>query len=118
MKKNQKIGIIVAVSVILGSLFLITFLINHSFSLQSENKPSISNLKINYDDLSSLNPIIIGAHDAPTTIIFFNDYQCQECKTWYMNEYKKIAERLIESKKTNMIFVDSLSLENNSQIEY
>lgn len=114
MKKSRKIGLIVMPVAILGALFLISYLFDHALSFQSENDPDTSSLETNTDVLSSLNPTIAGAFDAPVTIIAFNDYQCQGCKTWYMNEYPKIIENLIESKKANMVFVDAIPLGNDS----
>lgn len=114
MKKSRKIGLIVMTVAILGALFLISYLFDHTLSFQSENDPDTSSLETNMDVLSSLNPTIVGAFDASVTIIAFNDYQCQGCKTWYMNEYPKIIENLIESKKANMVFVDAIPLGNDS----
>lgn len=99
---------------ILGTMFLISYLFDHNLSFQSENDPDVLSLETNRDVLSSLNPPTVGAFDAPVTIIAFNDYQCQGCKTWYTNEYPKIVKNLIESKKANLVFVDTVPLGNDS----
>jgi protein-disulfide isomerase len=95
-------------------MFLISYLFGHTLSFQTENDPNTTSLETNRDILSSLNSPIVGAFDAPVTIIAFNDYQCQGCKTWYINEYQKIVKNLIEPKKANLIFVDAIPLGNDS----
>ncbi len=61
-----------------------------------------------------MNLPIVGFSDATVTIIAFNDYQCRDCKTWYNEEYQEISENLIETRKASIIFLDSISLGNDS----
>ena len=77
-----------------------------------ENKPD-ETLTDNTDILS-LNLPVIGFSDATVTIMVFNDYQCKDCKTWYDKEYMEISKNLIETQKTNMVFLDSISLGDDS----
>lgn len=112
MKTSRKIGLIVMSIVLLGIIFFILLQTTNMLSLQPENEPDEIFTETN--DFLSLNLPIIGYSDAPVTIIAFNDYQCKVCKTWYDNEYHEISKNLIETKKANIIFLDSISLGNDS----
>lgn len=109
MKTSQKIGLIVMPIAILGIMFFVSLQFQHAVSVESENKSD--EIPINNSDIvSSLNLPVVGFSDAPVTIIAFNDYQCKDCKTWYDNEYSEISKTLIETGKTNIVFLDSLSV--------
>jgi len=112
MKTSRKIGFIVLPIVMLGIVLFISLQTTNILSFQSENELDYISSETN--DFLSLNLPIIGYSDAPVTIIAFNDYQCKDCKTWYDKEYSEISKNLIETKKANIIFLDSLSLGNDS----
>ncbi|MBN4046058.1 DsbA family protein [Nitrosarchaeum koreense] len=112
MKTSRKIGFIVLPIVILGIVLFISLQTTNILSFQSENELDYISSETN--DFLSLNLPIIGYSDAPVTIIAFNDYQCKDCKTWYDKEYSEISKNLIETKKANIIFLDSISLGNDS----
>jgi len=112
MKTSRKIGFIVLSIVILGIALFISLQTTNILSFQSENELDETSSETN--DFLSLNLPIIGYSDAPVTIIAFNDYQCKSCKTWYDKEYSEISKNLIETKKANIIFLDSISLGNDS----
>jgi protein-disulfide isomerase len=112
MKTSRKIGLIVIPITILGIIFFISLQPSNTFSFQPENELDEISSEIN--DFLSLNLPTIGNADAPVTIIAFNDYQCKDCKTWYDKEYSEISKNLIETKKANIVFLDSLSLGNDS----
>ncbi len=109
MKSSHKIGLIVTPIVILGIIFFVSLQSQNNISFQSENK--FDEISMDPSDIpSSLNLPVVGFSDAPVTIIAFNDYQCKDCKTWYDNEYSEISKNLIETKKTNIVFLDSISV--------
>jgi protein-disulfide isomerase len=112
MKKGQKIGLIVIPIVILGAISLTSFQFEDMLSLQPENE--LDEISIESNDILSLNLPVIGFPDVPVTIIVFNDYQCRDCKTWYENEFQEISKNLIETQKANIVFLDSISLGNDS----
>ena len=113
MKKSRKIGLIVIIPVaILGAMFLSLDLFENSTPLQSENR--LDEVSSDMEDILSLDLPVVGFSDAPVIIIAFNDYQCQGCKTWYEKEFPKISKSLIETQKANIVFLDSISLGNDS----
>jgi len=141
MKKSNKIGLIVIPIAILGGISLASFLSEDTLSFQPENEldeismePTDTIAPFQIDDIlsfqfenerdeilvehtnaiDSLDLPIIGFSDAPVTIIAFNDYQCRDCKTWYDGEYPEISKNLIETQKANIVFLDSISLGNDS----
>lgn len=111
MKKSRKFFLIV---------FPIVILIGISLSLPSFQDNNFIESKIisekftteDFDALSS--SMVVGSSDASVTILAFNDYQCVSCKYWYENEYPKISKDLIETKKSNIIFLDSPPEGNDS----
>lgn len=112
MKNSVKISLIVIPIVILGVISLTLFQSENIISFQPENE--LDNIAIDAVDILSLNLPIVGFSDVSVTIIAFNDYQCRDCKTWYNEEYREISENLIDTRKTNIIFLDSISLGNDS----
>ncbi|KAF6246260.1 protein-disulfide isomerase [Nitrosopumilus sp. b3] len=114
MKKTTKVGLTVIPIAILIAMFLILFPFEYSISFTSESEPDKISIETNLDILSSTTSPVIGFPDALVTIIAFNDYQCQNCKLWYENDYPEISKTLIETQKANIVFVDSLPLGSNS----
>jgi len=112
MKTSRKITLIVIPLAILGIMLIVSFQSQHTISLQPESESDKISSETN--DFLSLNLPFIGDSDAPVTIIAFNDYQCRDCKTWYDKEYSEISKNLIETKKANIVFLDSISLGNDS----
>ena len=136
MKKNNKIGLIVIPIVVLGGISFALFQFEDTLSFQPENElddislehsdtstpfqlDDILSFDREYDEIlvehtNTLDLPVIGFSDAPVTIIAFNDYQCMACKSWYDNEYPEISKNLIETKKANIVFLDSIPLGNDS----
>ncbi len=141
MKKSNKIGLIVIPIAILGGISFALFQSEDTLSFQFENErdeismeptDTLSSFQIDdilsfqfenerdeisvehTNNISSLGLPIIGFSDASVTIIAFNDYQCRDCKTWFDNEYPEISKNLIETQKANIVFMDSISLGNDS----
>ena len=143
MKKSNKIGLIVIPIAILGGISFALFQFEDALTLQPKNEldeisieptdtltPFQINDLLSFDfeierdeilvehtnAIDSLDLPIIGFSDASVTIIAFNDYQCMACKTWYDEEYPEISKNLIETQKANIVFLDSISLGNDSVI--
>ena len=80
-----------------------------SVSSGSESEP----LKIGGVDLSQASPVF-GEEDASVTIIEFGDYQCPNCKKWFLNTKPDIVTNYIETGKANLYFVDLAFLGDDS----
>ena len=63
---------------------------------------------------TSMGSPVLGSPDAPITIIEFGDYQCPNCKKWFLDSKPKIVSNLIDTGKTNLIFVDIAFLGKDS----
>jgi len=63
---------------------------------------------------TSMGSPVLGSPDASVTIIEFGDYQCSNCKKWYLDTKPKIVSNLIDTGKTNLIFVDIAFLGKDS----
>lgn len=113
MEKNKKIILIVVPIIILIGIFSVSLPSQQSISFESENELEKKLIK-NIDEIQLLDLPIIGDSDAPVTIIAFNDYQCASCKTWHDEEFSTIVENLIETKKANIVFLDSIGVGQDS----
>jgi len=63
---------------------------------------------------TSMGSPVLGSPDASVTIIEFGDYQCSQCKKWFLDSKPKIVSNLIDTGKTNLIFVDIAFLGKDS----
>jgi len=63
---------------------------------------------------TSMGSPVLGSPDAPVTIIEFGDYQCSNCKRWFLESKPKIISNLIDTGKSNLIFVDIAFLGKDS----
>jgi len=63
---------------------------------------------------TSMGSPVLGSPDASVTIIEFGDYQCPNCKKWFLDSKPKIVSNLIDAGKTNLIFVDIAFLGKDS----
>ena len=66
------------------------------------DKPKSTKLSL---DTRSGSPVL-GDPSAPVTIIEFGDYQCPFCKRWNENTKPAIEEKIIETGRANLIYVD------------
>lgn len=113
MKKNKKYGL-AALAAAIGISILILFLSGtDQISLQPGSKLiQIPTPAATYDRTygtinASFGSSVLGSPDAPVTIIAFGDYQCSDCKNWFKNILPEIEEKLIETEKANLVFIDA-----------
>ncbi len=87
------------------------------FSVYSSLDDSSLNLDMNREhgtvNTAMASPIL-GAPSAPITIIEFGDYQCPNCKSWFLETKPEIISNFIDTKKVNLIFVDIAFLGKDS----
>ena len=57
---------------------------------------------------------LLGSPSASVTIIEFGDYQCPNCKKWFLNTKPDIVTNYIETGRANLIFVDIAILGKDS----
>ena len=63
---------------------------------------------------TSLASPILGSASAPVTIIEFGDYQCPNCKKWFLDTKPDIMTNYIDNGKASLIFVDIAFLGDDS----
>jgi len=63
---------------------------------------------------TSLGSPLLGSASAPVTIIEFGDYQCPNCKKWFLSTKPDIVTNYIDTGKANLIFVDIAFLGKDS----
>jgi len=63
---------------------------------------------------TSLGSSLLGSASAPVTIIEFGDYQCPNCKIWFLSTKPDIVTNYIDMGKANLIFVDIAFLGKDS----
>ena len=83
----------------------------------SENDENAINLDVERqvgDVNTSLASPLLGSPSAPITIIEFGDYQCPNCKKWFLNVKPDIVTNYIDTGKANLIFVDIAFLGKDS----
>jgi len=100
------IPIIVFVAIGLGSAFYLSTFEDNSINLDMERQVGEVN--------TSLGSPMLGSDSAPVTIIEFGDYQCSNCKRWFLNTKPDIITNYIETGKANLIFVDIAFLGKDS----
>jgi len=107
MKTNNFILLtIITVAIVLGILFYQT-------SIDSESMNLDMNRQMGTVDTSLGSPMM-GSSNAPITIIEFGDYQCPNCKKWFLETKPDIITNYIDTGKVNLIFVDIAFLGKDS----
>ena len=51
-------------------------------------------------------PVVIGDENAPVTIIVFEDYLCNHCSVFSLQEKPLVVERLVETGKARLLYYD------------
>jgi len=51
-------------------------------------------------------PVVIGEEDAPATIIIFEDYLCNHCAVFSLQEKPRVIEALVETGKARFVYYD------------
>jgi protein-disulfide isomerase len=107
MKRNNLVLFtIITVTIVSGILFYQTSIDSQSMNLDM-------NRKIGTVDTSLGSPMM-GSTNAPITIIEFGDYQCPNCKKWFLETKPDIITNYIDTGKVNLIFVDIAFLGKDS----
>ena len=109
-KKGKSKQLIFAASIVVVLVVLVLF---YQIPTNSEYVEQYSERQIGTVDISYGSPII-GSPDAPITIIEFGDYQCPNCKKWFLNTKPDIVTNYIDSGKANLVFVDIAFLGKDS----
>lgn len=109
-KKGKPKQIIFAASIVVVLVVLVLF---YQIPTNSEYLEQNSERQIGTVDTSYGSPIM-GTSDAPITIIEFGDYQCPNCKKWFLNTKPDIVTNYIDSGKANLVFVDIAFLGKDS----
>ncbi len=106
--KDRFIIIPIIVFVVIGIAYAL------SISSYDENTMNLDMQRQVGDVNTSLASPVMGSPDAPITIIEFGDYQCPNCKKWFLNTKPDIVTNYIETGKANLIFVDIAFLGKDS----
>ena len=48
----------------------------------------------------------LGSEDAPITIYEFGDYQCPNCKSWWISVKPQLVDKFVKTGKVKLIFVE------------
>lgn len=97
---------IIGIVLVSGVVFYQTYTNSESINLDM-------NRRIGTVDTSLGSPIM-GFSDAPITIIEFGDYQCPNCKKWFLNTKPDIITNYIDTGKAKLVFVDIAVLGKDS----
>ena len=109
-KKGKSGQIIFAASIAVILSVLVLF---YHVPTNPESMDPNSERRIGTVDTSQGSPIM-GASDAPITIIEFGDYQCPNCKKWFLNTKPDIVTNYIDSGKAKLVFMDIAFLGRDS----
>ncbi|NQV39994.1 MAG: DsbA family protein [Nitrosopumilus sp.] len=109
-KKGKSKQIIFAASIV-GVLAVLVLFYQIPTNLESTNLDM--NRQIGTVDTSLGSPIM-GSSNAPITIIEFGDYQCPNCKKWFLNTKPDIVINYIDTGKVNLVFIDIAFLGKDS----
>ncbi len=102
----------IILSSVIGIVAISVILFYHPFT-NSESINLDMNRQIGTVDTSLGSPIM-GSSNAPITIIEFGDYQCPNCKKWFLNTKPDIVTNFIDTGKAKLVFVDIAFLGEDS----
>ncbi len=108
----------IIISIVVAFLIVVGVDLAQEQSSQPETIPLNSSLEENIDRIFSPEGRVygtinisgmplLGSADAPTTIMAFGDFQCLGCKFWFLNIQPNITKNLIETGKSNLVFIDT-----------
>ena len=98
-KNNIIVGVIVAVGIVGGVIFI----------LSSSPEIETVNLDMNRKHgtvSTAMSSPILGNPTATVTIIEFGDYQCRQCYTWFRDTKPAIIHEYVDTGKANFVFID------------
>ena len=108
--------------IIIGAIIITIIFVLHSLvspEIDQNFSPENDSNTLSNNDSNGMPPSIspvVGNPDASVTIFAFNDYQCVSCKYWYETNYLVISEKLVETNKANLVFLDISPLGNDSSL--
>jgi len=107
---KKKFGLIILFVAVIGILFISSFQLE-KIPLNSSLEENIDSIFSNegrvYGTINISGMPLLGSADAPTTIMAFGDFQCLGCKFWFLNIAPNITKNLIETGKSNLVFIDT-----------
>jgi len=106
--KGKKIIAIIAVFVSAGIILSVYS------SFTGEESINLDMNRMHGSINTSLGSPIMGLKAAPITIVEFGDYQCPNCKAWFLNTKPNIIESFIDTGKVKLIFMDIAFLGKDS----
>jgi len=115
--RKKKFGLVILSAVVIGILFVVLFQPEKNLMNQSleENNGNIStSMERVYGTINISGRPFLGSTDAPVTIMAFLDFQCPNCKDWFLNTKPNITKNLIETEKANLVFIDAELLGTDS----
>jgi protein-disulfide isomerase len=111
----KKIGKIFMVGITLMIIaIVISFQVNETDDQPETNIQSDVITVNDYETLANSANLILGDSNSQVSIMAFLDYQCLDCKSWYLGVFTEINEKLLNEGKINMKFINSGHLGNNS----
>jgi protein-disulfide isomerase len=105
-----------SIFVIIPIILFVVIGSGYALSLSSYDENSINlDMERQIGDVNtSLGSPMLGSASAPVTIIEFGDYQCPQCKIWFLNTKPEIVTNYIDTGKANLIFIDIAFLGKDS----
>ena len=113
---SKREGIMKFIYVLIPTVALLVFAVGYAayLSVYDDNSMNLNmNRQIGKVNTSLASPIL-GSSLAPVTIIEFGDYQCSNCKKWFLNTKPDIVSNYIYTGKVNLVFVDIAFLGKDS----
>jgi len=105
-----------AIIIVIPIIILTAIGSGYALYLSSSDENAIDlNIERQIGDVNtSLASPVLGSPSASVTIIEFGDYQCPNCKKWFLNTKPDIVTNYIDTGKVNLIFVDIAFLGKDS----
>jgi len=101
-------------AIILGSSIVAAALIFSVFASFDQENLNLDMERQHGTVNTALASPILGSVFAPITIIEFGDYQCPNCKKWFLETKPEITANFIDTQKVKLIYVDIAFLGKDS----